>query len=157
MSVEKIIVDNSEEQIKALMERAIKASETPDHGVKILNKGAYYVIRDCAKITKDYLPVMLYGYYVDPIKSLKKKFTSKDISAFVAKKDVPSIQLCKLMIMDALKVASIDNKVEASVTAEDDIYGDYGSEGTHEENPEFDFGDKNHIIEILTKAFEVKN
>ena len=99
MSVEQKIVDNSKAKIKALAPRAAKAAKAPETGVKIVVPGAKFVIRDCAQITIDYLPVMLYGKYADPIETLSGQFTKKEIQAFVerGKENLASKQLCNLM------------------------------------------------------------
>ena len=164
MSVEQVIVKNSNQKIKALAPRAAKAAETPDHGVKIVTKGAYYVIRDCAQITVEYLPIKLYGYYDDPLEDLKGKFKKKEIESFVmrSKKSMEAGQLCNLMLIDARKKVRVGPKEELEFPAEpdvDDVYGDYGSDSyTEDEEPEveFDFDDASQIVDVLCKAFEAK-
>ncbi len=59
------------------------AMEKPDTGVKILKKSAYYVIKDCASITYQYVTFLAYASIKDPLKSLKKQFTVDSINDFV--------------------------------------------------------------------------
>jgi len=132
MSVESKIIEVSKEQIKALAPRAAKAMKTPDTGVKILNNGAYFVIRDCATVTTKYLPIMLYGKFKDSVKDLYGKFTKKEISSLVerGKKKSESKQLASLMVSDAMIVKPLQKEVAPVIIPDervvDDVYGDYG-------------------------------
>jgi len=47
------------------------AAEKPDTGVKILKKSAYYVIKDCASITCQYVPFLAYASIDKPLEGLK--------------------------------------------------------------------------------------
>ena len=156
MSVEEKIIENSKEKIKALAPRALKASNYPDTGVKIEVPGAKFVIRDCAKITVDYLPIMLYGHYKDPIKELKGKFTKKEIEIFVvrSKNSIPTSQLCDLMMQDVVNQEVVQEEIQEVAT--DDIYGDYGSDNAKETTLKFDSDDQSDIIAVLCEAFKVK-
>lgn len=157
MSVEDKIINNSDDPIKGLANRAKKAQATPDNGVKIITKGAYFVIRDCAMITNKFLPNYLYGKYENPIKSLKGKFTTKEIILFCAKNDIESKQLRQAMVLDALEVIEPTPVEDTIVTTGDDIYGDYGSDTELvEEEQEFNWEDGTNIVDVLTKAFNAK-
>mgnify|MGYP003136873626 FL=1 len=79
MTFEEKIISNSTIRQSKLLRPAKIASEKPDTGVKILKKGAYYLIKDSADITLQYLVHLCYGSYGDPIKSLKGKFTQAEI------------------------------------------------------------------------------
>jgi hypothetical protein len=168
MSVEGKIVDKSSEGIKALAPRAAKAAEKPETGIKILVAGARYVIRDCARITIDYLPLKLYGGFVDPLKTLGGLFTKKEVEALVkrGKEETCARQLCNAMLLDAYKnitenkekVVVKELEVIESSSEPYDVYGDYGSDSFVEEEPSvvFDFDDELKVIEILCDAFKAK-
>jgi len=163
MTVESKILENSKEKIKALAPRAAKAAKNPDTGVKIIVKGAYYVIRDCAQITVDYLPLKLYGCYDDPIIRLAGLFTKKEIQTLVtnAKTNTTLQQLCSLMLVDAKKKIVVKPEPPIDLPDEpdvDDVYGDYGSDSYDEEElkekvkPE----EESFVVKILCEAFKVK-
>ena len=163
MSVEQKIVEASKDKIKALAPRAAKAAKNPETGVKILVAGAKFVIRDCAQITIDYLPLKLYGGIVDPLKELNGVFTKKEIEAFVTrgKTEICAKHLCNIMMLDAYKKGHIVTPKQVEPVNDvdvDDVYGDYGSD-TYTEEPEefeFDFEDASKIVEVLCKAFKAK-
>lgn len=164
MSVESKIIEISSEHIKALVPRAAKAMKTPDTGVKILNKGAYFVIRDCATIATKYLPIFLYGKLKNPVTVLKGGFTKKEISALVKRgdKETESKQLTNLMVMDAMNIqppAKEQEKVEVEIPADpplDDVYGDYGDFAETvepEETESFTLDNEDDTIKYLCEVF----
>lgn len=137
---DKMIAASALKQSK-LMRPARVASERPDTGVKILNKSAYFVIRDCADVTQKYLALLCYGSFSDPIMQLKGKFTNSDIKDLVARSRVSGNEHVRQLLCAI--VADI-NKCECSPETEqttqdtpeefdyesieqqqDDIYGDY--------------------------------
>ena len=67
MTFEEKIISNSEIRQSKLLRPAKIASEKPDTGVKILKKGAYYLIKDSADITIQYIFNLCYCYYKDKI------------------------------------------------------------------------------------------
>jgi hypothetical protein len=157
MALEQKIIDRSKEPIASLAPRAKKASENPENGIKILNKGAFFVIRDCAKIADKYIPLMLYGMLENPIVSLQGTITKKEITTFVIQDDVESKQLKRLMILDAIDLIGLDESKdieEPEASEVDDVYGDYGSETVYEEEKEFDYDDKEDVISLLVRALE---
>jgi len=162
MSVEQKILDASTEKIKALAPRAGKAAKAPETGVKILVSGAKYVIRDCAQITIDYLPLKLYGGLADPLEDLSGAFTKKEIEAFVTrgKTEICAKHLCNIMMLDAHKKGHIVEPQPVEVIEEDvdDVYGDYGSDSytESEEEIEFNFDEASKVVDVLCKAFKVK-
>lgn len=142
---EDVILDNSKEQIAKLHGPADRAYKKPDTGIEVKKKSAYYVIRDCASITCQYLPIHVWGLYDDPILNLKGKFTSNQVKDFLtrAKKETGP------MLLKQLIVSGIKDKYEVVQTSkgtstfsyeadEDDIYSYYeeyeeGFEATPEE------------------------
>ena len=70
MTFEEKIISNSKIRQSKLMRPAKLAFEKPDTGVKILKKGAFYLIKDSADITVKYLSHLCYGSFDDPIKLL---------------------------------------------------------------------------------------
>ena len=61
MPFEAKILSGSKNKQAKLLRAASVAAKSPDTGVKILKKSAYYVIRDCAKVTELYLPHFIYS------------------------------------------------------------------------------------------------
>ena len=108
-----------------------------DTGVVIENKSAYFVIRDCAMLAADYLPIFIYGALADPFNILRGKLTEKDIIDFVARaqKNKHTQQLLHLIFIDIAKkqgnaiieqprVRDPDPVIDFSEDS-GDIYGDY--------------------------------
>lgn len=162
MSVESKIIELSKEPIAKLAPRAVKATKSPDHGITIINKGAYYVIRDCAKITTMYLPILLYGSIKDPVKTLSGIFTKTEIEKLVSNGDtnVTSRQLAKLMFIDSIK-SNPPNKYKNPTKFEEplenvDVYGDYDSDIISEESYKDKEVDDSDIVSCICEAFKVK-
>ena len=102
---EEAIIKNSPEQIAKLWGPAGKAHESPDTGVEVLKKSAYFVIRDCAKMAKHYLPIHVWGLYDDPLTSLKGKFTKVDVEDFLKRSESnPEAIALKKVILNDIKV-----------------------------------------------------
>tara|TARA_R110000772_G_scaffold103798_1_gene205028 strand:- start:56 stop:547 length:492 start_codon:yes stop_codon:yes gene_type:complete len=99
---EEVILENSTERIAKLYGPAARAEDNPDTGVEIKKKAAYYVIRDCAGITRKYLSIHVWGLFDDPILDLKGKFTSNDVKSFLkrAGTDTEAKLLKKLILAD---------------------------------------------------------
>ena len=165
----KLLTESKNKQAK-LLRAAKKAAKEPDTGVKILKKGAYYVIRDCAKVTELYLPHYIYSQLKNPIQMLEGVFTKADCTDFLAraKKDLVTNQLLNLIILDIKK----QNILESATTTappsfdpgvfdeedEDDIYGDYESGGvTAEAEPDIVVEVEKDTLQLLLDAFKVKN
>ena len=129
---EQVILENSTEQIAKLYGSAARAADKPDTGVEIKKKAAYYVIRDCADITRQYLAIHVWGLYEDPILTLKGKFTSNQVKDFLSRSNKETgPKLLKQLI-----VAGIKDKYEVAHTTkgsssfsyeadDDDIYSYY--------------------------------
>jgi len=166
MSVEQKIIDNSSVMVlKALASRAAKAVKEPATGVKIIVKGAYYVIRDCAQVTVEYLPLKLYGCYENPIEELKGKFTKHEIEVFVSGtlKKPETKQLCSLMLLDAKQKNESTNEIPENGSDNvnfEDIYGDYGSDSVNNITEPFELNTETDntstIVDVLIKAFKAK-
>ena len=82
---EKAILKVSSLRERKLYGPAAKAAEDPETGIVIKQKPAYFVIKDCATITKKYLFIMCYGSLTDPIGQLKGKVSVEDIEDFVGR------------------------------------------------------------------------
>jgi len=130
---EEAIIKNNTEQIAKLWGPAGKAQENPDTGIEVLKKGAYFVIRDCAKVARMCLPIYVWELYDDPITSLKGKFTKVDVEDFLkrAVSEPEATALRKVILNDIKakhKVAEPVPSQPRSISFEesdDDIYGYY--------------------------------
>ena len=141
MTFEEKIISNSSIRQSKLLRPAKIASEKPDTGVKILKKGAYYLIKDSADITLQYLVHLCYGSYSDPIKDLKGKFTEAEIIDFVgrSKEEKNTNQLLNIILTDigSTQVANIVEEVE-------------------EEEEDIDLTNASGVINKLIEVFEAK-
>ena len=99
---EEVILENSTERIAKLYGPAARAADKPDTGVEIKKKAAYFVIRDCAGITRKYLSIHVWGLFDDPVLDLKGKFTSNEVKSFLkrAETDTEAKLLKKLILAD---------------------------------------------------------
>jgi len=99
---EEVILENSTERIAKLYGPAARAADKPDTGVEIKKKAAYFVIRDCAGITRKYLSIHVWGLFDDPVLDLKGKFTSNEVKSFIkrAETDTEAKLLKKLILAD---------------------------------------------------------
>ena len=129
---EEVILENSTQQIARLYGSAARAADKPDTGVEIKKKAAYYVIRDCANITKKYLAIHIWGLFDDPILDLKGKFTSNEVKSFLkrAVTDTEAKLLKKLILADIREkyevVHTSTGTTAVSYEADaDDIYSYY--------------------------------
>ena len=131
---EEVILENSTEQIAKLYNPAAKANDAPDTGVEILKKAAYYVIRDCAKITREYLPLHVWLLYKDPLTELKGKFARADVEDFLkrAVNNTHANALKKVIVSDikvkydVVQTSQEQTPKQVSIDVDDDdIYGAY--------------------------------
>jgi len=135
----KILTVSQSKQAGLLGPAKIAASK-PDTGVTIVKKSAYFVIRDCAKITEKYLVHHVWGEIKNPIDRLEGAFTKAEIEDFLsrAKRDTETQQLCSIILEDIHKKNKLENTgivspvVDAPVVKfdftefeNDKIYGDY--------------------------------
>ena len=168
---EEVILNNSKLPIAKLYPKAKKAIVSPLTGIeKVNNKYVELVIRDCAKITKSYLPIMIYGAYENPIESLKSKFSKNDIIDLIGRsaKSLEARQLLKLVIISCQKyfidqqLNSPDLVIEHETKEKietDDVYGDYGETPDISDVETVDIPDltnlsSKEIANFLIKTFE---
>ena len=177
MTFEEKIISNSKIRQSKLLRPAKIASEKPDTGVKILKKGAYFLIKDSADITLKYLVHLCYGSYTDPLKDLKGKFTQSEIIDFVgrSKEDQNTKQLLNIILTDigSSQVASAistpvveeeeDIDIDLTLEDSDDVYGDYDLEDDSTANTTsttstetVDVTDVSGVIDKLIEVFEAK-
>lgn len=175
MTFEEKIIKNSSIRQSKLMRPAKIALEKPDTGVTINKKGAYYLIKDSADITVQYLVHLCYGSYNDPINDLKGKFTQSEIIDFVgrSKEEKNTNQLLSIILADlgyvnqSFEVDEVVEEEELDLTIgedEDDVYGDYETEtvstatqsaSTSNSEP-LDINDVSGVIQKLIEVFEAK-
>jgi hypothetical protein len=173
MTFEEKIIKNSSIRQGKLMRPAKIAFDKPDTGVTINKKGAYYLIKDSADITIQYLAHLCYGSYNEPINELKGKFTQSEIIDFVgrSKEEKNTNQLLSIILADlgyvsqSFEVDVIDEE-ELDLTIdedEDDVYGDYETETTStaskspaSESEPLDINDVSGVIQKLIEVFAAK-
>lgn len=99
-----ILLQNCSLKEAKLYGAAQRAFENPSTGVTINNPAAAHVIKDCAKITLNYLPHFVFASYEKPFEQLHKKFSKENIKEFVdkANKD-KSVQQLLVSILDKAK------------------------------------------------------
>ena len=155
-----IIVENSSVKEAKLYAPAKKAYANPDTGITIQNKSAYHVIKDCAIMTINYLPLWVFGNYKNPFDELKGKFQRKEIEEFVSstEKHVMSKQLL-LAILDK-GGENIKDKQDVDVSYHHDIessdpYGEYGT-ASEEESSKVEINNNSSMVDTLCKLFDVK-
>ena len=134
---EEAILNNNPEQIAKLWGPAGKAHDSPDTGIEVLKKSAYFVIRDCAKVARLYLPIHVWELYDDPVTSLKGKFTKVDVEDFLNRANSePETKALKKVILADIKIKHIYAEPSpapaqaSSISFEesgdsDDLYGYY--------------------------------
>lgn len=148
-----IIIENSKETIAKLYKPATKANENPENGITIQNKSAYHVIKDCAGVAKDYLPLLVFDLYKNPFEELKGKFKKKDIEEFLNTKTSNSKQLLTIIknkISDSFTQESKEEEIVETFNS-DDPYGDYGISN---DVPTKKISHTNDL-DLLCSAFEV--
>ena len=150
------------------------ASEKPDTGVKILKKSAYYVLKDCATITCQYVPFLAYASIENPLEALQGAFSKESITDFVkrSREDHHTNQLLTLIFADINKVSppkvtiNIDSGPEFDFNNEDGPYGDYDYDGYLDaddyelHDPEvviekIDMSNENLVVNQLIKVFKI--
>ena len=155
-----VLFENSELNEAKLYSAAHKCVDKPDTGITIQHKGAYNVIRDCAKVTTRYLPHYIFGAYTNPFQTLKGKFTKPDIEEFV-KKSRDDYALGQLLIVIVEKYKS-QNNVDDIVPKQqqdfskvtNDSNDPYGYYGEVEDDPE-PIVLKINDVDIICKAFGI--
>ena len=130
---EEAIIKNNSEQIAKLWGPAGKAYESPDTGITVVKKSAYYVIRDSAKVARMCLPIYIWELYDDPIASLKGKFTKVDVEDFLKRANSePEATALRKVILNDIKVkhkvsepTPTQPRSMSFEESDDDIYGYY--------------------------------
>jgi len=116
-----------------LLKHALKAAKEPDTGITINVKSAYNVIRDCATITTNYLPIHAYISIPKPIESLKGVFTKAIIRDFIKRSNTETYTslLLRLILEDIKQFSNTNVNIVNTPTVDtndsDDVYGDYDS------------------------------
>jgi hypothetical protein len=140
-----------------------KAAVKPDTGIVIQNQSAYHVIKDCAKITYNYLPIYVFGQYQDPFDALKGAFTKRDIEEFIvsANSNFINHQLLVLILNEIKKsnlaTPEVKKKTVISEPISDDPYGDYGYSDIETEPTQEASNQDTPIVDILCQAFGVSD
>lgn len=142
---EQKILAASQSKQAALLAPAKIAASKPDTGVTIVKKSAYFVIRDCAKITEKYLVHHIWGEIKNPIDRLEGVFSKAEIEDFLArsKRDTETQQLCSIILEDIHKKNKLETtgvvapvidptvkKFDFTEFESDKIYGDYDAGGS---------------------------
>jgi hypothetical protein len=143
MTLEEIIITNSNATISKLWGPSNKALKEPTNGITVNIPAAAAVIRDCAMITVKYLPHYVFGLYGNPYQELKGKITLDQIKDFAerAKIDFTTYQLLELIIKRA--ATGVDT---LPIPESSDPYGDYEVVKVQEEHND---------IHTLAKLFGV--
>ena len=158
-----IIVENSSVKEAKLYAPAKKAFAKPDTGITIQNKSAYHVIKDCALMTINYLPLWAFGNYKNPIEELKGKFQKKDIEGFVSSTEthVMNQQLLSI-ILDKDKGRNIirgerEDSIESynNNSEYNNPYGEYGTISGENSSTD-EIKSNSSMVDVLCKLFEVK-
>ena len=158
----KAIIDVSTAKEAKLFEPSKIASINPDTGVIIQKPAAFHVIKDCATLAHEYLPLYLFEKLENPFELLKGKITKDDLREFVSasNESVFYKHLLIVVLHKAQKNAPVKNssaainiKILTNSSSDFDPYGEYGLENTSDQNLE-----KTQIddpLTILCEAFNV--
>jgi hypothetical protein len=160
-----IILENSSDKFAKLYGPAFKASQTPENGITIQNKSAYHVIKDCATIARSYIPLYVFGKYLDPFFTLKGKFKKLHIQEFVqSTRAVDSNYHLLCVILNKIENNKKEKIQDEPVLIQEDInnndpYGEYGVDNDTKKyiNQYKQPSDDNEIIELLCESFVVSN
>ena len=161
--IEDVIINLSDSRFRNLRRPATIASQSPETQVKILNKSAYFVIKDCADLTLKYLPHYIYSTLNKPIALLKGKVNESDIIDFVSRssKSETTRQLLQIIVDDIIvDKPDIQEHVVTDLTIPegvDDVYGDYGYSSDESDDSvsvinRVDVNDGGAVIDLLTDA-----
>ena len=132
MTFIEILLENSKIKEARLLNSARKAALNPEIGITIQSKAAFHVIKDCANITINYLPLYVFGSYTNPFEELQGKFTRADIQNFITLTEGNFV--CKQLLDVILARGNRENRIEEQKVTENrsdiesgDPYGDYGA------------------------------
>lgn len=169
------ILNASQSKQAALLNAAKIAATKPDTGVTVNKKSAYFVIRDCAKITEKYLVHFIWGELKNPIDKLEGVFTKADIEDFLsrARREYETQQLCTIITEDIKKknklestpaqvpiVPTVSKVLDFTELDNEKIYGDYDGDG--DDVVELPFQEdpnkkEKTLIELYLEAFKPKS
>jgi len=162
MNFVKILVENSKVKESKLFEPSKIASIKPDTGVIIQKPAAFHVIKDCATLAHEYLPLYLFEQYQTPFETLRGKVTKEDLEEFILKSD-QNVFYKHLLIIVVEKAKSKSNITTHqhsnvselyNVSLDSDPYGEYGIESILP-NRGFEQKQQNtSYLDVLCKAFE---
>lgn len=170
------ILNISQSKQAGLLSAAKTAVTKPDTGVTIVKRSAYFVIRDCAKITEKYLVHYIWGELKNPIDRLEGVFTKAEIEDFLvrAKRDTETHHLCTIILDDIHRKNKLEkpqanapvienNVVKFDFTEfdNDKIYGDYDINGVPSDIVEIPTGvlpeKEKSVLELFLEAFKPKS
>lgn len=164
------ILTASESKQASLIKPARTAATKPDTGVKILKKAAYFVIRDCARVTEKYLVHYIWSDLKNPIERLEGLFTRAEIEDFItrSKRDPETGQLCTIILKDierknklessgAVPVIESTGVVDFTEYDDEKIYGDYESDVDIVEVPSVQPEKEKSVTELFMDAFKPKS
>jgi|APGre2960657373_1045057.scaffolds.fasta_scaffold97164_2 hypothetical protein len=156
-----IIVENSSIKEAKLYAPAKKAFAKPDTGITIQNKSAYHVIKDCALMTINYLPLWAFGNYKNPFEELSGKFQRKDVEGFVSsiETNVMNQQLLSIILdkgRNIIRGEREDSIEEYKNNSEyNNPYGEYGTISAENSSTD-EIKSNSSVVDALCKLFEVK-
>ena len=159
-----VILQNSNLKESKLYGAAQKAATNPEIGITIQNKAAYHVIKDCAIITMNYLPHMVFGSYMNPFESLKGKFKKESIAEFIklAETNLSLNQLLDIILAKAEKMKLVPTSSESILTtaqkfdvSSDQSFDPYDSYGMEQPIIKQPTNITLTPLEILCKVFSV--
>jgi len=126
MSIEEVILSSSAEPKAKLFGPATKALSNPETGITVVKQGALRVIKDCAETTVNFLPIEIFLSYIDPVKSLKGKFNTNNVTDLFNKSKTNKVsKLLFDLILSTCSPVSVPAQSVLSHSDENDPYGDY--------------------------------
>lgn len=136
MTFEERVVQFSKDPMAKLYPAAKRAADKPDTDVKIGKKAAYYVIRDCAAVTRQWLPAHLLSRTpMEEVRGqLKGNVKREEIIDFVRRSKTGDAAASALLDIILQRTGLTDDRGDDAYTyeevpQEDNIYGEYGSGG----------------------------
>lgn len=125
--LEEVILANSTHRLAKLYAPAKKAYEAPANGIIITVPAAAAVIQDCALVTINYLPLMVFGFYGNPFNELKGKITHDQIKEFVnrASTSIAAMHLLRVILAKGANIETARPVIEEMTAS--NPYGDYES------------------------------
>lgn len=123
---------NGQYNFASLIEPAKKARVTPDSGVTIINKAAYYVIRDCAEVADKCISFYVWFQFRSCItKENASQILAKLRNSCIIKeedvKDGLSWYPTRFLFTDIMnRFSEFIEEIKDNTTQKADIYGDYG-------------------------------